>query len=123
MYQSDYCISLDEIPADLYNTYSLEGFDEETTQPTTEATTTPVETTPIETTPAETTPVETTPVTVTTSVTTPGPVWSVIEDNYTLNIGDTQQIKYYSGIGYATFTSEDTDIVVVDEKWYYDCYK
>ena len=82
MYQSDYCISLDEIPADLYNTYSLEGFDEETTQPTTEATTTPVETTPIETTPAETTPVETTPVTVTTSVTTPGPVWSVIEDNY-----------------------------------------
>ncbi|MCU6719621.1 glycosyl hydrolase [Porcipelethomonas ammoniilytica] len=115
MYQSDYCISLDEIPADLYNTYSLEGFDEETTQPTTEATTTPVETTPIETTPAETTPVETTPVTVTTSVTTPGPVWSVIEDNYTLNIGDTQQIKYYSGIGYATFTSEDTDIVVVDE--------
>lgn len=123
LYQSEYCISLDEVPADLYNTYSLEGFGEELPTNPTEAITTPVETTPVETTPVETTPVETTPVettpvettsTVTTPVTT-GPVWSVVENNYTLNIGDTQPIKYYSCAGYATFTSEDTDIVVVDE--------
>lgn len=115
LYQSDYCITLDELPEDL-RTYKSEQPEQPTTEAqTTPAETTPIETTPIETIPAETTPVETTPVTVTTPVTTPGPVWSVVEDNYTLNIGDTQQIKYYSGIGYATFTSEDTDIVVVDE--------
>ena len=49
MYQSDYCISLDEIPEDFYNTYSLEGFDEETpttpTEPTTEPVTDPTEAT------------------------------------------------------------------------------
>ena len=48
MYTSDYCISLDEVPADLYNSYSLEGFGEtvtpvteETTVPPTEETTVP----------------------------------------------------------------------------------
>lgn len=28
MYQSDYCVNLEEIPEDLYNTYSLDGFGE-----------------------------------------------------------------------------------------------
>ena len=44
MYQSDYCITLDEIPENLYSTYSLEGFGEtpvlptEPTEPSTEPT-------------------------------------------------------------------------------------
>ena len=45
MYQSDYCISLDEIPEDFYNTYSLEGFDEETPTNPTEPVTDPTEAT------------------------------------------------------------------------------
>lgn len=47
MYQSDYCITLDEIPENLYSTYSLDGFGEvppETTE-TTEATEETTETT------------------------------------------------------------------------------
>jgi len=34
MYQSDYCITLDELPADLYTTYSLDGFIEGEVKPT-----------------------------------------------------------------------------------------
>ena len=44
MYTSDYCITLDEVPADLYNKYSLEGFGntvEPETQPTTQPPTKP----------------------------------------------------------------------------------
>lgn len=66
LYQSDYCITLDELPEDL-RTYKSE----QPEQPTTEAQTTPAETTPVETTPAETTPVETTPAETTPVETTP----------------------------------------------------
>lgn len=69
MYQSDYCISLDEIPEDFYNTYSLEGFDEETpttpTEPTTEPVTDPTEVT------SETTEPATDPTEVTSETTEP----------------------------------------------------
>lgn len=134
MYQSDYCISLDEIPADLYNTYSLEGFDEEITPPTTEAQTTPAETTPIETTQVETTPqqsasatsattvtevTETLPTTATSSTSGTGyegPVWWPMENSFTLTVGDTQLI--YDTVYEVIYTSENPDIVTVDENGY-----
>ncbi|MGN0612783.1 MAG: glycosyl hydrolase [Porcipelethomonas sp.] len=58
MYQSDYCITLDELPEDLYTSYSLEGFgeDQPATEPTEAETTEPVTTdAPDPTEPTETT--------------------------------------------------------------------
>ncbi len=51
MYQSDYCITLDELPENLYTSYSLEGFIEgevTPTEPTEETTEAPVVTDPTE---------------------------------------------------------------------------
>lgn len=130
MYQSDYCISLDEIPADLYNTYSLEGFDEETTQPTTEPTEETTETKTSETVitteqPINTTTVtdvsETLPTTTSSTIGTghEGPVWYLGKNNYTLDVGDEIEIEcIYNMVHEPTFTSEDPDIVTVDQNGY-----
>ncbi|MDE6103013.1 MAG: Ig-like domain-containing protein [Oscillospiraceae bacterium] len=113
LYQSDYCITLDELPEDL-KTYKSE----QPEQPTTEAQTTPAETTPVETTPVETTPAvtETTEpleTIVTTSLSIPGGL-ILPKDEYTLTVGDSQKISYGSDL-LVNFESDNPDVVTVDE--------
>ena len=88
MYQSDYCISLDEIPEDFYNTYSLEGFDEETPTNPTEPVTDPTEAT------SETTEPATDPTEATSETTEPAtdPTEATDETQPTTGSGNTPTV-------------------------------
>ncbi len=108
LYQSDYCITMSEVPADLYNTYSLEGFEgtvipEPTTQPPTEPLTTTTTSTEETTTTTITSSEE---ITSATTVTTTTVTTTSIErdlaltldyDKSTMTVGETREIKF-SGI-------------------------
>ncbi len=82
LYNSDYCITLDEMPADIYKTYSMEGFGEspeKPTEPVTTAVTTEV-TTALQTSPSTAT---MTTMTTTTPTTTPVPVQTTTQPTTT----------------------------------------
>lgn len=125
LYQSDYCITLDELPEDL-KTYKSEQPEQPTTEPTEETTETKTSETVITTEqPINTTAVtdvsETLPVTTSSTIGTghDGPVWYLEKDNYTLDVGDEIEIKcIYNQVHEPTFTSENPDIVTVDQNGY-----
>lgn len=126
LYQSDYCITLDELPEDL-KTYKSEQPEQPTTEPTEETTETKTSETVITTEqPINTTTVtdvsETLPTAATSSTIGTGhngPVWYLGKNNYTLDVGDEIEIEcIYNHVHEPTFTSEDPDIVTVDQSGY-----
>ncbi len=108
LYNSDYCITLDEMPTDIYKTYSMEGFGESPerpTEPTTEPTTTEPTTTAattnnttVTTTTSATTAITDVPATVTTTkaLTTPE-LTTAVTTTQPPATGDSETLPPYTG--------------------------